>query len=343
VTPNGRLVVYGACFGTRTNETLALAVAGGLTARLGARVDVAAVEPTWFVLELPIALEPSALVDAFRLDPNALEPTVERLVPSGLDYRWVFLTVARKLGLLGASSDPKELRTLEPLLEENRTTPLGEEVLEKTLHDRYDLDHAREVLAAVRDGRIEVDAVARSPFSDAPLQRLRWRAVPDRPPPTLLRAIRERLEKEALVLVCLRCGFSRTTTAQKYRVEGGSRCLVCHGSLSAVLSARREEEIDRLARYAKAKWRSDRRPPGSRVRRPRPPPPETETLVRAGYTSAELVAHHGERALLALAARGVGPETARRLLARQYRDDEAFLTELLRAERAYAKTRAFWD
>jgi len=65
--------------------------------------------------------------------------------------------------------------------------------------------------------------------------------------------------------------------------------------------------------------------------------------VRAGYTSAELVAHYGERALLALAARGVGPETARRLLSRVYRDDEAFLTELLRAERAYARTRAFWD
>ena len=343
VTPNGRLVVYGACFGTRTNETLALAVAGLLTARLGQRVDIAAVEPTWFVLELPVALEPSALVDAFRSEPESLEPLVERLVPSGLDYRWVFLTVARKLGVVGSSADPNDLRSLEAVLRESLSTPLGEEVLEKTLAERYDLEHARRVLARVRTGEIEVVAAARSPVSDAPLERLRWRAVPDRPPPTLLRAIRERLEKEPLVLVCLRCGFSRTTTPHRYRTEGGSRCLVCHGSLSAVVSARREAEVDRLARYAKAKWRAERRPGAGRRPRPRPPPPETESLVRAGYTSAELVAHHGERALLALAARGVGPETARRLLARAYRDDEAFLTELLRAERAYARTRAFWD
>jgi len=343
VTPNGRLVVYGACFGTRTNETLALAVAGILTSRLGARVDVAAVEPTWFVLELPVALDPEALVDAFRVDPDALEGLVEQLVPHGLDYRWVFLTVGRKLGVVGASDDPKDLRTLEPLLEESRTTPLGEEVLDKTLADRYDLGHARAILERVRSGTIEVVPAGRSAASDAPLERLRWRAVPDRPPPTLLKAIRERLEKEALVLVCLRCGFTRTTTPLRYRSEGGSRCLVCHGSLSAILSARREAEVDRLARYAKAKWRSDRRPAPRKARRPRPPLPETETLVRAGYTSAELLAHHGERALLALAARGVGPETARRLLARAYRDDDAFLTELLRAERAYARTRAFWD
>jgi ATP-dependent helicase Lhr and Lhr-like helicase len=343
VTPNGRLAVYGACFGTRTNETLAVAVAGLLTARLGARVEVAAVEPTWFVLELPIAVEPAGLVDAFRQDPQTLEPLIEKLVPSGLDYRWVFLTVARKLGVVPASADPKDLRSLEPLLQESRTSPLGEEVLDKTLHDRYDLEHAKAVLTKVRSGEIEVIPTARSPASDAPLERLRWRAVPDRPPPTLLRAIRERLEKEPLSLVCLRCGFTRSTTAQQYRKQGGSRCLVCHGSLSAVLSARRESEIARLVRYAKAKRQAERRPAVGKRRTVGPPPPETETLVRAGYTSADLLAHHGERALLALAARGVGPDTARRLLARAYRDDEAFLTEVLRAERAYARTRAFWD
>ena len=344
VSARGRTVVYGACFGTRTNETLSVAVAGLLTARLGARVEVASVEPTWFVLELPIAVDEPALLDAFAIDPGSLEGIVERLVPAGLDYRWVFLNVARKLGVIPASADPRDLRSLEPLLQSSRTTPLGEETLDKTLHDRYDLDHARAVLERVRAGTIEVVATPPGPFTDGPLERLRWRAIPDTPPPTLLRAVRERLENEPLVLVCLRCGFTRTTTPHRYRAEHGSRCLLCHGALSAVLSPRREAEIDRLARYAKRKWRPTKGSPGTAKRRREPKlPPETETLVRAGYTSAELVAHFGDRALLALAARGVGPETARRLLSRHYASDDAFFTELLRAERAYARTRAFWD
>ncbi len=346
LTTNGRLVVVGACFGTKTNETLSLAVAGLLTARLGARVNVASVEPTWLVLELPVAVGPEVLVDSFAIEPASLRPLVERLVPAGLDYRWVFLNVARKLGVLPVSSDTRDLRTLEPLIETSRRSPLGEEVLEKTLHDRYDLPHAEEILGRVAQGSLRVVASARSPFTDGPLERLRWRAVPDTPPPTLLRAIRERLEKEPLVLVCLRCGFTRTTSAQRYRADGGSVCRLCRGSLSAVLSPRRETEIDRLMRYARSKWTATRRPSkpsGRTTRRSRAIPPETEALVRAGYTSAELLAHHGERALLALAARGVGPETARRLLARSFRDDDAFLTELLRAERDYARTRAFWD
>lgn len=347
IASRGRLVVFGACFGTRTNETLALATAGLLTARLGGRVDVAAVEPTWFVLELPVAVDTASLIDAFATDPAALGPLVDRLVPAGLDYRWVFLAVARKLGVIPVSADPRDLRTLEPLLTASATTPLGEEVLEKTLHDRYDVAHAVEVLSRVRSGELEVVGVAPSALTDGPLERLEWRAVPDAPPPTLLKAVRERLEQESLVLVCLRCGFTRTTTPARYRTEGGSDCLLCHGSLSAVLSPRRTAEIDRLSRYARKKWN----PPGSPARPARGRPrrrtssisPETESLVRTGYTSAELLAHYGERALAALAARGIGPETARRLLARHYRDDDAFYTEVLRAERAYARTRAFWD
>ncbi|MGB7123519.1 MAG: DEAD/DEAH box helicase [Thermoplasmata archaeon] len=342
VTARGRVVVYGACFGTRTNETLALATAGLLTARLGARTEVAAVEPTWFVLELPIAVDAATLVDAFAVEPTSLRPLVERLVPSGLDYRWVFLAVARKLGVLPTSADPRDLRTLEPLLDAARTTPLGDEVLEKTLHDRYDVVHAESVLRRVRSGEIEVASVAPAALSDGPLERLQWRTLPDTPPPTLLKAVRERLEKEELVLVCLRCGFVRTTSPSRYKSEGGSRCLLCHGSLSAVLSPRRMDEVDRLSRYARQKWRPTQKVAPRGRRKERPPTPEVEALVRAGYTSAELVAHYGERALLALAARGIGPETARRVLMRLYRDDDSFFTELLRAERSYARTRSFW-
>ncbi|MFZ0699362.1 MAG: DEAD/DEAH box helicase [Thermoplasmata archaeon] len=345
VTSRARVALFGACFGTRTNETLAVATAATLTDRLGARVEIASVEPTWFVLEMPVAVDPATLRDAFALPPEALEPLIERIVPSGLDYRWVFVTVARKFGVISRSADPRDLRTLDPLLDASRTNPLGEETLEKTLHDRYDIEHARTILEGVRDGTIRIEAAPSSPFSDGPIERLRWRVMSDTPPPTLLKALRQRLDQEPLTLVCLRCGFIRTTTPARYRTEGGSICRLCKGALSAVLSPRRTEDIDRLVRYAKRKWRATGKGP-TRTRGPSGPKGtshDTEVLVRAAYTSAELVAHYGERALWALAARGVGPDTARRLLLRLYRSDDEFITELVRAERNYARTRTFWD
>ncbi|HZY91245.1 MAG TPA: DEAD/DEAH box helicase [Thermoplasmata archaeon] len=335
VTGHGRIAVFGACFGTRTNSTLALAAAGLLTARLGARVEVLAVEPTSFVLGLPVAVDPGTLEQAVAIAPDTLEGLLEKLVPSGLEYRWVFLTVARKLGVLPPSVDPRDLRLLEPLLEQARETPLGEEALEKTLHDRYDLPHAREVLGRIGRGEISVVRAAPGPLSDSPLARLRWRELPDVPPPTLLKAVAERLNAEELTLVCLRCGFMRNTSPARYRADGGSTCRLCHGALSAVLSPRRVDEVAAVQKYAKRKWKG--------AGPPRRVPPSLPPLVRAAYTSAELLAHHGERALLCLAARGVGPETARRLLARLYRSDSELLTEILKAERSYARTRSFWD
>ena len=336
VTAQGRLAIFGACFGTRTNDTLAIAAAGLLTARLGARVEVVAVEPTWIVLGLPVATDGDALAQAFAIPPESLDGLLEKLVPTSLDYRWVFLTVARKFGVLPPSADPKDLRLLDPLLERAQGTPLGEEALEKTLHDRFDTEHAHEVLGAIRDGRIAVRLAAPGPWSDLPLSRLRWRDLPDTPPPTLLKAVEDRLRKEEQTLVCLRCGFTRTTTAARYRTEGGNRCRRCNGSLSAVLSPRRTEEIERVQRYALRKWKGKKPVRSAQAEALTP-------LVKTAYTSAELLAHYGERALLSLAARGVGPDTARRLLARLYRSDAEFLTEVLKAERSYARTRSFWD
>ncbi|HUJ78039.1 MAG TPA: DEAD/DEAH box helicase, partial [Thermoplasmata archaeon] len=72
VTAQGRLVAVGACFGTRTNNTLALAAAGLLTARLGARVELLAVEPTAFVLGLPVAVDGGTLAQALAIPPEGL-------------------------------------------------------------------------------------------------------------------------------------------------------------------------------------------------------------------------------------------------------------------------------
>jgi ATP-dependent Lhr-like helicase len=302
---------------------------------LGARVEVLSVEPTWFVLGLPIAVDPDALSQALQIAPETLDGLVERLVPTGLDYRYTFLVVARKFGALPASADPRDLRLIEPLLEQSRNRPLGEEALEKTLHDKFDVPHARQVLERIGRGEIDLRPMPPGPWSDLPVARLKWQQLPDVPPPTLLKAVGDRLRQEELTLVCLRCGFLRTTTALRYQTEGGSKCRLCHGALSAVLSPRRTDEIALLVKYAKKKWKGQKSA--------RRPPPTIEPLVRQAYTSAELLANYGEKALLCLAARGVGPDTARRLLMRLYRNESDLMTEILRAERSYAKTRAFWD
>ena len=59
--------------------------------------------------------------------------------------------------------------------------------------------------------------------------------------------------------------------------------------------------------------------------------------------SAELVREFGDRALLTLAGRGIGPDAAARILRNMHRDEDALLRDILAAEIDYARTKRFWD
>ena len=67
--------------------------------------------------------------------------------------------------------------------------------------------------------------------------------------------------------------------------------------------------------------------------------------------NASLVLNYGVFAVYALMGRGIGPDTAARILRRYHRKDlqqseetlMKFLRDILKAELTYAQTRGFWD
>jgi len=70
---------------------------------------------------------------------------------------------------------------------------------------------------------------------------------------------------------------------------------------------------------------------------------EEDAIIKRLRRNAGLVATSGKRAILAMAARGVGPDTASRILEARYDDEYEFLKAILKAEINYARTRRFWD
>jgi ATP-dependent Lhr-like helicase len=71
--------------------------------------------------------------------------------------------------------------------------------------------------------------------------------------------------------------------------------------------------------------------------------PEEEKEWMTAWRSAGLIQNYGKRAGIVLAARGVGPTTATRILRhRLAREDDLYLS-VLRAERDFERTRMFWD
>jgi ATP-dependent Lhr-like helicase len=69
---------------------------------------------------------------------------------------------------------------------------------------------------------------------------------------------------------------------------------------------------------------------------------ELKELTQA-RRAADLTLSYGRKAITALEVKGVGPETASRILGKMHPKDEEFYMDLLKAKIQYLRTREFWE
>jgi ATP-dependent Lhr-like helicase len=315
-----RVLVVNACFGSRVNETLGQLLSSLLSARFGESVGVQT-DPYRIVLEAPRRIDPRRVVEILQpQDPSHLEPLLRVVLRNSAYLRWAFVHVAKKFGVLRRDVNWEDVN-VGRLLQSFEGSPLYEEVLDKILWERMDVARTAEVLGRMARGDIALVVGRLTPIGRAGLERGRFLVAPPRADRATLLAFRKRLERETTTLLCLHCKASWRTAVGD--VEAKVRCPHCEGVMVAAL---RPYERD-LVVLAKA---------------PRPSP-EDRARLRRVRTNASLVMAHGRRAVLAMTARGVGPDTAARILRGHYDSDDDFLREVLAAEVQYARTKRFWD
>ena len=132
--------------------------------------------------------------------------------------------------------------------------------------------------------------------------------------------IRERLEtrllNERAVLICLNC--ESKTRRRVERLVQISPCSGCGGTMQACAPERLEKSLLERIRSSDVKI-------AGRIQR-----------------NAELVRTHGQDAILCLMGRGVGEDTATRILRGPPGDRVRLLRSIHNSELQYARTRPFW-
>jgi len=317
---NGRILVLNACFGTKVNDTLARLLSAFLSARLASEVGIQT-DPYRIIFELPAPVKPETVVDhLMKLEPEDVAKVLRVVIANSSILKRELLHTSRKFGAVEKRADFRQV-SFDRIARLYKDTPLYDEAVEKTIFDRMDIPRTAEVLRRIREGQIGVLAGPPSPIGAAGIQ-LRWDMLAtgrvERP---ILLAFRARLEKSQMRLFCLAC--RKTFRRQIRELPERFVCPYCKGKMVAAVPLWDEKSLD-VATRKKAATDEDRR-----------------VLARL-KKNANLILAQGKRAVLALAARGVGVDTAARLLNFQHETEEEFLRAVLAAEVQYAKNRRFW-
>ncbi len=318
---DGRAVVATTCLGTRGNEALGRLTQGLLAQELGHPVGLDS-DAYRVHFTFPGPAPAQRIADLWsRLEPEGLDTLLFLLLRDSPQLRYHLVHVAQHFGALPKQLEPTKMGRgrLDALLDQ---VALQEETLNRLLHDRFDLEAVRILLGRLRTQQATIVIQAAGPLTHLGREEMRRMLSPPRTDEAVLAAVRERIEASDILLACCACGASRPGT-----VAGLPKRIACRGCAStqmAVLRPWNEEQLPLLR--SKAKLTAQQAAERARILR-----------------NGALVASFGGVAARLLVARGIGPDTAARIL--QKVADPAhpgFWREILTAELTFARTNAFW-
>lgn len=201
--------------------------------------------------------------------------------------------------------------------------------------EKVDLQKVKEIIRMIRDGEIKVSALfcveKPTPLAYHILEKYSDISELMAPKRVLLNNIermRRAIEARKATLLCMSC-VEWTKEAKIKGLPKQPQCEKCGSRLLALLYP--SQDANRLKGILK------KRLEGKELTEE-----ELKDLAHARRT-ADLIMSYGKKAVMALEVKGVGPETAFRILGKMHLKEEDFYMDLLKAKIQYLRTREFWE
>jgi ATP-dependent Lhr-like helicase len=316
-----RSVVVNACFGHTTNETLGRVLSALLGQQTGSSVGME-IDPYRIELDVPRRVRGSDVVEI--LDETAAEHVagiIELSLKNSDALKFKLAQVAATFGALKSwQSDSRFGRGR--LLAALEDTPVYDEAVREVFHEDLAIDDAGGVLSGIQSE--EIDVVTHSGHTPVGIDGRssgKELLAPENADASVIDTVRERIREDRMRLFCLHCQeWERTQEVR--RIPDQPECPLCGSTRIAALNPWAEEVVEAI----KTDEKDD----------------EQEKQTERAYQAATLVQSHGKQAVIALAARGVGPHNAARIIAKLREDEDDFYRDILAQERQYARTQSFW-
>ncbi len=329
----GSVIILHSYLGSRGNETLGRLLASVLMAKYKQSVSIAT-DAYRVIIESAQRISAKEIHNILVQIKPEHAPWLLRVATLQSDLFLVALkAVAQRMGLIEKKAEINK-RKLHFLAEKYKSTVLGEEAYHEIEHGSYDLKTIQWWLEQLQKNKVQILTVfskINEPtlLANEGLKRgLHEDFIkPQKPTKEIVKIVKKRLLNVRLRLVCMYCG-NFNATRKVATIHSPIRCPKCGSSMVAAVHEAEREMISVIRKN---------------LRREELDRGEKRMLKRA-LQSANLLQQAGHRAAIALAARGVGPETASRVLRTTINDsEEQFILKLIEAEAEYARTRPFWD
>ena len=318
----GRSVTVNACRGHKVNETLGRLLSALVGQRTGSSVGME-VDPYRVEFEVPPKVSAAEFVEALEsTDPDHVEPLLELALKRSDTLKFTLSHVAASFGALKRWQGNGRFGA-DRLLAALSDTPVYDEAVREVFHEDLAVERTADLLRAIQSGELEL-AVARdrTPLGTGGRSSGRELLVPENADASVIETVRERIRNDRVILQCLHCReWTRKTKVR--RVADRPECPECGSTRIAALNPWADEVVQAVQSQDRDE--------------------EQEKMAKRAYRNANLVQSHGKQAVIALAARGVGPHNAARIIGKLHRDEDDFYRDILAQERQYARTQSFWD
>nr|WP_319537555.1 DEAD/DEAH box helicase [uncultured Methanospirillum sp.] len=313
-------VVINLCAGHQTNEAFGRVISILISARWGTTVGIE-LDAYRILLRLPrevVAGDVQTIITG--LEPEHLRAILEVALKRTSLFKWKLVQIAKKFGAIDADADFERLSMHR--LGELLSMPAIQAETYRELFSRYmDVTHAAEIVTAIKDGTISLILGPPSMIGASGIFSHRDQIPPPTADQAVIATIKHRLAKQEVILACMNCRKWKVRTVVD-RVPDHPVCGHCNAKLIAALKPYEEEQYSLANKKNKDT--------------------QEKEIERRLIRNANIVLSSGKKAVLVLASKGVGPDTASRILA-TWTDGDALYREILKAERNFIRTHRFWQ
>ena len=293
--------------GTRLNRTIGLLLSSLLTSRCGDSVGFQS-DPYRVLLDLPRGYGLSYVENQIKELKPAVSQLLKLLIIRSNLIKPQLLFAARKMGAISPETELGHFGFIR-MLEAYRDSSLFTEAVERLLFNHLDENLLESFIDDLTSGKIILQKSNPTIYGSAGLDPYKDYLKPPKPSSEIIEAVKGRLKRSTLSLVCLNCKNERKRTVSSIRITD----LKCPKCKSKMIGTFHPMELERGVSNKK--------------------------LLK----SSSLTNMYGLKAALVMAGRGVGPETAGRILRRPSRNEGDLVRHIMDAEITFARTRRFWN